>query len=110
MDKRLHFQPIPSSSWASWSASLREKYRQGKKEKAQLMRDYARQKKFFSSNLNQDNRLRKKINKKRILNCLIKWLKGKISIKTCINDSDMDIVCSFNSSKRNGQHEENTVN
>ena len=43
MDKRLQFQPIPSSSWASWSASLREKYRQGKREKAQLMRDYAGQ-------------------------------------------------------------------
>ena len=43
IDKRLQFQPIPSSSWASWSASLREKYRQGKREKAQLMRDYAGQ-------------------------------------------------------------------
>ena len=32
MDKRLQFQPIPSSSLASWSASLREKYRQGKSE------------------------------------------------------------------------------
>ena len=40
MDKRLQFQPIPSSSWASWSASLREKYIKGKKEKAQVMRDY----------------------------------------------------------------------
>ena len=61
MDKRLHFQPIHSSSWASWSANLREKYRQGKKEKAQLMRDYARQKIFFSSNPNQVNRLRKRL-------------------------------------------------
>ena len=61
MDKRLHFQPIPSSSWSSWSANLREKYRQGKKEKAQLMRDYARQKIFFSSNPNQVNRLRKRL-------------------------------------------------
>ena len=43
MDKRLQFQPIPSSSWASWFASLREKYRQGKRERAQLMRDYAGQ-------------------------------------------------------------------
>ena len=32
MDKRLHFQPIPSRAWSSWSANLREKYRQGKKE------------------------------------------------------------------------------
>ena len=61
MDKRLHFQPIPSRTWSSWSANLREKYRQGKREKAQLMRDYARQKIFFSSNLNQDNRWRKKL-------------------------------------------------
>ena len=40
MDKKLQFQPIRSRSW---SASLREKYRQEKKEKAQLMRDYAGQ-------------------------------------------------------------------
>ena len=43
MDKKLHFQPIPSRTWTSWSANLREKYRQAKREKAQLMRDYARQ-------------------------------------------------------------------
>ena len=61
MDKRLHFQPIPSKTWSSWSSNLREKYRQGKKEKAQLMRDNARQKIFFSSNLTHDNRLRKKL-------------------------------------------------
>ena len=60
MDKRLHFQPIPSRTWSSSSANLREKYRQGKREKAQLMRDYARQKIFFSSNPDQVNRLRKK--------------------------------------------------
>ena len=61
IDKRLHFQPIPSKTWSSWSSNLREKYRQGKKEKAQLMRDNARQKIFFSSNLKHDNRLRKKL-------------------------------------------------
>ena len=61
MDKRLHFQPIPSRTWSSWSASLREKYRQGKKEKAQLMRDYARQNIFFSSNPNQVNRRSKRL-------------------------------------------------
>ena len=64
MDKKLHFQPIPSRAWSSWSASLREKYRQGKKEKAQLMRDYARQKIFFSSNPKQDKCLSKKLIKK----------------------------------------------
>ena len=47
MDKRLHFQPIPSKTWSSWSANLREKYRQAKREKAQLMREYARQKYSF---------------------------------------------------------------
>ena len=96
IDKKLQFQSIPSKTWSSWSASLREKYRQGKKEKAQLMRDYARQKIFFSSNPNQVNRLSKRLMKN--------------SIKTGINDSDMDLVCSFNSSKRNGQHGENTIN
>ena len=39
MDKKMQFQPIPSKTWSSWSASLREKYRQAKREKAQLMRD-----------------------------------------------------------------------
>ena len=43
MDKILQYQRIPSSSWALWSAGLREKYGQGKKEKAQPMRDYAGQ-------------------------------------------------------------------
>ena len=43
MDKRLHFQPIPSRAWSSWSANFREKYKQAKREKAQLMRDYAGQ-------------------------------------------------------------------
>ena len=61
MDKKMQFQPIPSKTWSSWSASLREKYRQGKKEKAQLMRDYARQKMFFSSNPKQDKCLSKKL-------------------------------------------------
>ena len=61
MDKKLHFQPIPSRVWSSWSANLREKYRQAKREKAQLMRDYARQKIFFSSNPNQVNRLSKRL-------------------------------------------------
>ena len=27
MDKRLYFQPIPSRTWSSWSANLREKNR-----------------------------------------------------------------------------------
>ena len=44
--------------------NLREKYRQAKREKAQLMRDYARQKMFFSSNPNQVNRLSKILIKK----------------------------------------------
>ena len=64
MDKKLQFQPIPSKTWSSWSANLREKYRQAKREKAQLMRDYARQKMFFSSNPNQVNRLSKRLIKK----------------------------------------------
>ena len=81
MDKRLQLQPIPSKTWSSWSANLRkkyrqakrekapwsnlrEKYRQAKREKAQLMRDYARQKMFFSSNPNQVNRLSKRLIKK----------------------------------------------
>ena len=81
MDKKLQFQPIPSKTWSSWSANLREKYRQVKMEKAQLMRDYARQKMFFSSNPNQVNRLSKRLIKN--------------SIKTGIKDSDMDLVCSF---------------
>ena len=38
MDKKMQFQPIPSKTWSSWSPSLREKYRQAKREKAQLMR------------------------------------------------------------------------
>ena len=60
-DKKLHFQPIPSRAWSSWSANFREKYRQAKREKAQMMRDYARQKIFFSSNPNQVNRLSKRL-------------------------------------------------
>ena len=64
MDKKLQYQPIPSKTWSSWSANLREKYRQAKREKAQLMRDYARQKMFFSSNPNQVNRLSKRLIKK----------------------------------------------
>ena len=107
MDTRLQFQPIPSKTCSSWSANLREKYRQAKREKAQLMRDYARQKMFFSSNPNQVNRLSKRLIKK-----LIKTHPEliKISIKTNIKDGDMDLVCSFNSITRNGQHEENTIN
>ena len=31
MDKKMLFQPIPSKTWSSWSASLREKYRQAKR-------------------------------------------------------------------------------
>ena len=64
MDKKLQFRPIPSKTWLSWSANLREKYRQAKREKAQLMHDYARQKMFFSSNPNQVNCLSKRLIKK----------------------------------------------
>ena len=55
MEKKLQFQPIPSKTWSSWSANLREKYRQGKKEKAQLMCDYARQKYSLHQILNKTN-------------------------------------------------------
>ena len=61
MDKKLQFQPIPSKTWSSWSANLRENYRQAKREKAQLMRDYARQKIFFSSNPIQTERMKKRL-------------------------------------------------
>ena len=61
MDKKLQFQPIPSNTWSSWSSNLREKYRQAKREKAQLMRDYARQKMFFSSNPIQTERMTKRL-------------------------------------------------
>ena len=64
MDKKLQFQLIPSKTWSSWSSNLREKYRQAKREKAQLVRNYARQKMFFSSNPNQVNRLSKRLIKK----------------------------------------------
>ena len=43
LDKILQFQPIPSCSWASWSASLRENIDKGKKKKTQLIRDYSGQ-------------------------------------------------------------------
>ena len=61
MDKRLQFQPIPSKTWSSWSSNLREKYRQAKREKAQLMRDFGRQKIFFSSNPIQTERMKKRL-------------------------------------------------
>ena len=32
LDKKMQFQPIPSKTWSSWSASLREKYRQAKRD------------------------------------------------------------------------------
>ena len=59
MDKRLQFQPIPSKTWSSWLASLREKYRQAKRDKAQLMHNLGREKIFFSSSPFQTERMKK---------------------------------------------------
>ena len=61
MDKRLQFQPIPSKTWSSWSASLREKYRQAKRDKAQLMHNLGREKIFFSSSPIQTERMKKRL-------------------------------------------------
>ena len=61
MDKRLQFQPIPSKTWSSWSASLREKYRQAKRDKAQLMHNLGREKIFFSSSPIQTERIKKRL-------------------------------------------------
>ena len=59
--KRLQFQPIPSKTWSSWSASLREKYRQAKRDKAQLMHNLGRENIFFSSSPIQTERLKKRL-------------------------------------------------
>ena len=59
--KRLQFQPIPSKTWASWSASLREKYRQAKRDKAQLMHNLGRENIFFSSSPIQTERIKKRL-------------------------------------------------
>ena len=56
--KRLQFQPIPSKTWSSWSASLREKYRQAKRDKAQLMHNLGRENIFFSSSPIQTERIK----------------------------------------------------
>ena len=61
MDKRLQFQPIPSKTWSSWSASLREKYRQAKRDKAQLMHNLRREKIYFSSSPIQTERMKKRL-------------------------------------------------
>ena len=61
MDKRLQFQHIPSKTWPSWSASLREKYRQAKRDKAQLMHNLGREKIFFSSSPIQTERMKKRL-------------------------------------------------
>ena len=61
MDKRLQFQPIPSKTWSSWSASLREKYRQAKRDKSQLMHNLGREKIFFSSSPIQTERMKKRL-------------------------------------------------
>ena len=59
--KRLQFQPIPSKTWSSWSASLREKYRQAKRDKAQLMHNLGRENIFFSSSPIQTERIKKRL-------------------------------------------------
>ena len=59
--KRLQFQPIPSKKWSSWSASLREKYRQAKRDKAQLMHNLGRENIFFSSSPIQTERIKKRL-------------------------------------------------
>ena len=59
--KRLQFQPIPSKTWSSWSASLREKYRQAKRDKAQLMHNLGRENIFFSSSPFQTERIKKRL-------------------------------------------------
>ena len=61
MNKRLKFQPIPSKTWSSWSASLREKYRQAKRDKAQLMHNLGRENIFFSSSPIQTERMKKRL-------------------------------------------------
>ena len=59
--KRMQFQPIPSKTWSSWSASLREKYRQAKRDKAQLMHNLGRENIFFSSSPFQTERIKKRL-------------------------------------------------
>ena len=59
--KRLQFEPIPSKTWSSWSASLREKYRQAKRDKAQLMHNLGRENIFFSSSPIQTERIKKRL-------------------------------------------------
>ena len=56
--KRLQFQPIPSKTWSSWSEGLREKYRQAKRDKAQLMHNLGRENIFFSSSPIQTERIK----------------------------------------------------
>ena len=61
LDKKMQFQPIPSKTWSSWSASLREKYRQAKRDKAQLMHNLGRENIFFSSSPIQTERIKKRL-------------------------------------------------
>ena len=61
MNKRLQFQPIPSKTWSSWSSSLREKYRQAKRDKAQLMHNLGRENIFFSSSPIQTELMKKRL-------------------------------------------------
>ena len=61
MDKKMQFQPIPSKTWSSWSAGLREKYRQAKRDKAQLMHNLGRENIFFSSSPIQTERIKKRL-------------------------------------------------